>query len=130
MSNSFDFSSQIQKLYPVKKLNFYTDITETSVWRDDPFKPIMEAMQQKYDAFIQDCFLKCGFDEDYIFQHANEFSVRMIGQAINTQYFWKGNLIFSVLSEQKLTSSSNEFVRADCIVEYAAEFTGLRKEDL
>lgn len=132
MTEKLNFSEQIHKLYPVKTFDFRTDRSDLMMpWDNNPFQHLMDEFKKKYDEFLSDCFLKCGFDEDYIFAHADEFSIRIpgYGSRIEAQYFWKGDLIFSVLSAQEPLIPSDDFASISNIIKYTAAFTGVRKDE-
>lgn len=131
MTEKINFSEQIRKIHPIEQRNYIFDTDSTGFYEDDLFQRLADEAKQKYEDFLMDCFLRCGFCRDYLFRHTDEFSVRMFSHRLEKQYFWKDNLIFTILANQdkdfryvidQEESQNTYFIR------YRAEFTGLRKD--
>jgi len=122
MTEKFNFSEQIRKIHPIEQRNYVFDTDSTGFYEDDLLQRLVNEAKQKYEDFLMDCFLRWGFCRDYLFQHTDEFSVRMFSHRLEKQYFWKDNLIFTILADTEAPRIDRYFIR------YRAEFTGLRKD--
>ena len=88
------------------------------------FNRIIREAAQKHDAFLKECFEKCGISENYILKHTDEFSATSSFEANWATYKWKGDPLFTIYMERSFEEvpGSRNGTALEMRCQYCAEF--------
>ena len=109
------------------------DIVDIQDWANETlFNQLVKDAAEQYDAYLIECFEKCGISKDYIFEHSEEFSAESSFEEDWKTYKWKGEPLFTVYTQRSIEDLSESHSGTYAVLkcqQFAEFYPGKRVRD-